>query len=364
MNFYSKRLALIFLCAAAVTIFSPETPAQIKERLFGKTSDGHRIDLYTLTNKNGVEAKIINYGARIVSIKVPDRRGKTDDVVLGFDDFASYQKDDTCMGCIAGRYANRIAKGRFTHGGVRGFDKAVWAAQPNQADKTPRVRLTYRSPDKEENYPGNLTVSVSYLLTDENELKIEYEAATDRETILNLTSHAYFNLAGAGRGDILKHELKINAELFTETDSGLIPNGKLLGVKGTPLDFRRPQPIGARIEEKFEPLGFGAGYDHNYVLDKPAGALGPAAEVYEPSTGRVMEVLTTEPGLQFYTGNFLNDVAGKGGKIYRKRDGFCLEAQHFPDSPNHPAFPSTVLKPGGRYTQTTVYKFSVRPKGN
>jgi len=349
----------------------------MQKHSFGRTAEGSSVDIYTLTNKNGVEAKIINYGARVVSLKILDRSGKLEDIVLGYDDLKSYEQDASYMGCIAGRYANRIADGRFTlggtayklaqnnngnhlHGGIRGFDKVVWTVMGEEVAGVARLKLTYLSRDMEEGYPGNLAVTVTYTLTNSDELKIQYDATTDKETVVNLTNHAYFNLAGAGNGNVLKHELKINANHFLPTDRTSIPKGELRSVKGTPFDFTQPTSIGARIGDANEQLVFGNGYDHTLVLNKPDGRLAFAIEVYEPTSGREMQVHTTEPGVQFYSGNFLKDVKGKAGKIYRRRDGFCLEAQHFPDSPNKPAFPSTVLKPGERYTQTTLYKFSVR----
>lgn len=374
-------IGLIFgLMSGVVTLptrFLMEAQPKIQKHCFGKTAEGKSIDIYTLMNKNGVKVKIITYGARVVSLKVPDRSGKLEDVVLGYDDLKSYEQDAFYMGCIVGRFANRIANGRFTlggatyklaqnnngnhlHGGIRGFDKVVWTATGEEVAGGVRLKLTYLSRDMEEGYPGNLAVTVMYTLTNSDELKIQYDATIDKETVVNLTNHAYFNLAGAGNGNVLKHELKINANRFLPTDRTSIPTGELRSVKGTPFDFTQPTSIGARIGDANEQLVFGNGYDHTFVLNKPDGRLAFAIEVYEPTSGRVIQVHTTEPGVQFYSGNFLKDVKGKAGKIYRRRDGFCLEAQHFPDSPNKPAFPSTALKPGERYTQTTVYKFSAR----
>jgi len=349
----------------------------VKNQVFGKTADGQVIDLYTLTNKHGMEAGIIDYGGTIVSLKAPDRNGKLADVVLGFDSVGGYLENHSYFGVLVGRYGNRIAKGRFTlngveyklatndgenslHGGVKGFNKAVWKARDLSDGQSPRLELTYLSKDGEEGYPGNLSVTVVYTLTDSNELRIDYSATTDKDTVVNLTNHSYFNLAGQDEGDILGHELTLFADKFTPSDKGLIPTGELRSVEGTPFDFRKPVAIGARIGQNDEQLKFGGGYDHNFVLSSGGGALALAARVYEPKTGRVMEVLTTEPGIQFYTGNFLDGtLSGKGGKAYAKRSGFCLETQHFPDSPNHPQFPSTVLRTGGRYQTTTVYRFSV-----
>jgi len=349
----------------------------LKKQLFGKTADGREIDLYTLTNKNGVEIGIMNYGGTIVSIRVPDRSGKLGDVTLGFDSIDGYLKGHPFFGALVGRYGNRIAKGRFKlngveyklaanngenhlHGGLQGFDKALWTARDVSEGPLPRLELTYLSKDGEEGYPGNLAVTVVYSLSEANELRVDYSATTDKDTVLNLTNHTYFNLAGAGEGDILGHELTLYADRFTPVDKGLIPTGELRGVEGTPFDFRKATPIGARIEAKDQQLQFGGGYDHNFVLNSGGGALALAARVEEPKTGRVLEVLTTEPGIQFYTGNFLDGtLTGKGGKTYPKRFGLCLETQHFPDSPNQPKFPSTVLKPGGKYQTSTVYRFSV-----
>jgi aldose 1-epimerase len=371
----SISLALI-LCVATA---SGVPHSHVEKQPFGKTADGIAVDAYTLTNKNGAKVKIISYGARVVSIEVRDGEGKLGDVALGYDDIQGYEKDSSYLGSIVGRYGNRIAKGRFTldgvtytlatnnngnhlHGGLRGFDKVVWTGNGSVVAGAARLKLTYLSKDREEGYPGNLSVTVIYTWTNRNELKIEYSATADKATVLNLTNHAYFNLAGAGVGDILNHEMRINALRFTPTNETSIPTGELRSVKGTPLDFTSAQRIGARIEAKYEQLISGAGYDHNFVLNKPSGKLGLAAEVFEATSGRVLRVYTTEPGVQFYSGNFLNGAIGKQGLAYPRRSGFCLETQHFPDSPNHPKFPSTVLRPGGRYTQTTIYQFSTRQK--
>lgn len=378
MRFFISLCFTLALCLATLsTVFGQQQRANIEKQPFGKTGDGVPVEAYTLTNKNGMKVKIITYGARVTSIQSPDRSGKLADVVLGYDDLPSYEKDTFYIGGIVGRYGNRIAKGKFTldgvtytlaqnnngnhlHGGPKGFDKVVWTGAGEVIAEGARLKLTYLSRDMEEGYPGNLTSTVIYTLTNNNELKIDYDATTDKATVLNLTNHSYFNLAGAGSGNILNHQLKINAERFTPTDATAIPLGELRSVKGTPFDFTKATAIGARIEAKDEQMVFGSGYDHNFVLSKPAGKLDLAAEVYEPTSGRVLSVYTTQPGVQFYSGNFLKDVAGKQGKVYQKHDGFCLETQHYPDSPNHPAFPSTTLRPGSRYTQTTIYKFSVR----
>ena len=351
----------------------------IKKELFGKTADGAAVDIYTLKNAAGAEVKITTYGGIVVSLKVPDKNGKFDDVVLGYDNLDGYLKNNgPYLGALIGRYANRIAKGRFKldgveyklavnngenhlHGGLKGFDKVVWSATPLRVANGAALKLRYRSKDGEEGYPGNLSATVIYTLSDANELKIDYSATTDRRTIVNLTSHSYFNLAGQGNGDILKTQLFINANRFTPTDAGSIPTGELRPVRATPFDFTKPMEIGARIDQDEEQLRFGQGYDHNFVLNKQGKRLTLAARAYEPNSGRLMQVYTTEPGVQLYAGNFLDgSITGKDGKVYNRRYGFCLEAQHFPDSPNKPSFPSVVLTPGRRYTQTTVYKFSTK----
>lgn len=352
---------------------STSLTSKAMKQAFGKTTDGVAVDLYTLTNAKGMEARITNYGGIIVSLTAPDRTGKFADVVLGFDSLDGYLKPNPYFGALIGRYGNRIANGRFTldgkeytlatnnngnalHGGIKGFDKVVWNVR-DASDKS--LQLTYVSKDGEEGYPGNLSVTVIYTLTDDNELKINYSAFTDKKTVVNLTNHSYFNLAGGG--DILKHELTLNAEQFTPVDKGLIPTGELRKVAGTPFDFTQSTAIGARIDSKDEQIVFGGGYDHNFVLSNAPSPLRQAAAVYEPTTGRVLEVYTTEPGVQFYTGNFLDGtITGKGGTVYNKRTGFCLETQHFPDSPNKPNFPSTALAPGARYDTTTVYQFTTR----
>lgn len=365
-------LAITTLCASTAK-------RSINKEPFGKTNEGIAVDLYTLTNASGAEVKITTYGGIVVSLKVPDRNGKLDDVVLGYDNLAGYLKNNAAyLGALIGRYANRIAKGRFSlngteyhlaqnngenhlHGGLRGFDKVVWTGRPLKVRNGVALELTYLSKDGEEGYPGNLSVQVVYTLTDSNELRIDYSAITDRRTIVNLTHHSYFDLAGQGNGDILKHQLFINANQFTPTDAGSIPTGELRKVRGTPFDFTRPTAIGARIDQDDEQLKFGHGYDHNFVLEKNGKSLTLAARAFEPTTGRVMEVFTTEPGIQLYTGNFLDgSITGKDGKVYKQHYGFCLEAQHFPDSPNKPAFPSVVVTPGRKYAQTTIYKFSAK----
>ncbi len=348
----------------------------ISKQHFGQTEDDTPVNLYALTNDNGLEIKITNYGGVIVSILAPDRNGKLDDIILGFDDLVGYLANNPYFGCIVGRFANRIAGGKFTlngvesslalndgqnhlHGGMKGFDKVVWQAKDFAGEGEVGLNLTYQSPDGEENYPGTLSVKVVYTLNNDNALRIDYFATTDRDTVLNLTNHTYFNLAC--RGDILSHEVMLNAGQITPIDQMLIPTGKLQNVTGTPLDFTQATAVGARIEDDDDQLKFAGGYDHNWVINESGEALPLAATVYEPTTGRVLEVYTTQPGIQFYCGNFLDgSVIGKGGTVYHKRTGLCLETQHFPDSPNQPEFPSTILKPGEEYSQTTVYKFSCR----
>ena len=375
-----RTAALLLLCSFIAAGLAPAAQGRSlpKRESFGSTKGGEAVEIYTLRNRRGAEARVMTYGATLVSLKVPDRAGHFEDVLLGFDQLGTYEEDTHYIGQVIGRYANRIAKGRFTlngveyklatnnngnhlHGGLRGFDKVVWKARPLNAKAGSAIEMTYLSRDGEEGYPGTLTVKVVYTLTEANELRLEYSATTDKDTVVNLTNHAYFNLAGQGNGDILKHLLTINADRFTPTDAGSIPTGELRAVKGTPFDFRRATAIGARIGQDEEQLKFGNGYDHNFVVNGRAGALRLAARASEPTTGRVMEVWTTQPGVQLYTGNYLEGAAdGKGGKPYRNRYGFCLETQHFPDSPNRPEFPSTVLRKGARFSSTTVYKFSAR----
>ncbi len=378
-----KRLIMLstFMGAMLMTTLAPlgATPksGSTEKKPFGKTPDGQPVDLYVLTNKNGVEAAITNYGGAVVSLKVPDRNGKFGDVVLGYDSLDGYVNDKSYFGAIVGRYGNRIGHAQFSidgktytlaknngenslHGGIKGFNKAVWAAKELPAKNGQSLELTYLSKDGEEGFPGNLHVRVVYTLTDSNELKIEYSATTDKKTVVNLTNHTYFNLAGPGSGDILGHQLVIEADKFTPVDASLIPTGELRDVQGTPLDFRKATAIGARIDQDDEQLKLGHGYDHNFVLRRAAGApISPAARVVERNTGRVLEVWTTEPGVQFYTGNFLDGTArGKGGLTYARRSAFCLETQHFPDSPNQPKFPSVVLNSSEKYSTTTTYKFT------
>ena len=357
-----------------------EAKSKMQKQAFGKIQDGQTVDLYVLTNKQGMSAAITNFGATLVSLKVPDRDGKIGDVVLGYDNPADYETGKAYFGGTIGRYGNRIAHGKFTldgvsysvptndgenslHGGVRGFNKRVWTAKEVSSSAGEALELTYLSKDGEEGYPGNLKVKVVYtVLADQNALKIEYTATTDKATVTNLTNHSYFNLAGQGNGDILQHQLTLFASQFTPVDATLIPTGKLEGVRGTPFDFLQATAIGARINQDDQQLKFGKGYDHNWVLDKSSeGALSLAARAYDAQSGRILEVSTTEPGVQFYSGNFLDgSVHGKDGKVYGYRSAFCLETQHFPDSPNHANFPSTVLKPGQTLRSTSVYKFTVQ----
>jgi aldose 1-epimerase len=347
----------------------------MRKQPFGRTPDGQAVDIYTLTNQAGMEVSVMDYGGIVVSLKVRDHDGKLDDVVLGFDSLDGYLGGHPYFGAIIGRYGNRIGKGRFKlngaeyslarnngenhlHGGITGFDKRIWAARDASDNQAQRLELRYLSRDGEEGYPGNLSVKVVYTLNGGNEFRIDYSATTDKDTVVNLTSHSYFNLAGQGEGDVLGHALTLYADSFTPVDQGLIPTGELRSVEATPFDFRKPAPIGARIGQNDEQLRFGGGYDHNFVLGNGDGSLKLVARVYEPKTGRTMEVLTTEPGIQLYTGNFLDGtLKGKGAKTYLIHSGFCLETQHFPDSPNQPHFPSTVLKAGDEYQTATVYRF-------
>src|SRR5579864_6946133 len=349
---------------------------EVTKQPFG-TRDGRPIHLYTMTNAHGLRIQAMNYGGIITSMRVPDRKGQLADIVLGHETLEGYIPNPPYLGAIVGRYANRIANGTFTldgktytlpkndgpntlHGGVtKTFDKVVWESQPLK-DKN-GVAFSYLSRDGEEGFPGNLKVTVTYTLTDSNELYIDYRAETDKATPINVSQHSYFNLKGEGNGDILDHEIMINADKFTPVDKTLIPTGELRPVKGTPFDFTKSTKIGARIEDKDEQLILGHGYDHNFVIDRKGAGMVLAARVYEPTTGRVLEVSTTQPGVQFYSGNFLDGtVTGKEGHVYKRRYGFCLETQHFPDSPNHPAFPTTILKPGEKFHQETVFKFSTK----
>lgn len=374
----SKQPLMLVAIVLFVFIGSIQAQTNISKESYGKTPEGQTVDLYTLTNSHGMQAKITNYGGIVVSLTAPDRNGKFDDVVLGLGSLDAYLKGHPYFGAIVGRYANRIAKGHFKlngvdyklavnngenhlHGGIKGFDKVIWDATTVQTKDLVGISLSYVSKDGEEGYPGSLAVRVIYTLTSNNELKIDYSATTNKDTVVNLTHHSYFNLAGEGVGDILNHQLQINASRFTPTDAGSIPTGELRLVRGTPFDFNTSTAIGARINQTDQQLQFGNGYDHNWVLNGHAGELRQAATVFEPTTGRTMQVWTTEPGIQFYTGNFLDGtLTGPRGQAYQRRSGFCLETQHYPDSPNEPGFPTTVLKRGARFRSTTVYRFGVR----
>jgi aldose 1-epimerase len=359
----------------------PASKSSVKVQPFGAIASGEKTDLYVLTNSRGMTVAITTYGATVQSIKVPDRAGKFADVVLGFDTPKEYEDGTAHIGGTIGRYANRIAHGTFTlagktytlpknngentlHGGVLGFDKRIWAAKEVASKEGVAVEFTYASADGEEGFPGTMTLTVTFtLLKAKNELRIDYSASTDKQTVVNLTNHSYFNLAGQGNGDILSQTVQLNATKFTPVDSGLIPTGELRDVKGTPFDFRRPTAIGERINESDEQLKLGRGYDHNWVLDRKTGFSGIelAAVARDPKSGRVLEVLTTEPGIQLYTGNFLDGTEhGKGGRVYEQRYAFCLETQHFPDSPNHAGFPSTTLFPSKPFHSTTILRFSVK----
>jgi aldose 1-epimerase len=358
----------LFLCLVVLTLTAS---AEMKSEIWGLDEQGQKIEIYTLTNAKGLRARVINLGATLVEMTVPDKDGKFADVTLGFDTLDAYLKPHPCFGCIAGRYANRIALGKFTldglryqlatnnganhlHGGVKGFDKRLWRGEkagPNG------VRLTYVSEAGEEGYPGKLTASVVYSLTEADELRLDYTATSDAPTVLNLTNHAYWNLGGTP--DVLGHLLRINASRYTVVDAGSIPTGELRAVAGTPMDFIKAKPVGRDLGKMKDSPG--GGFDHNWVIDSPGdGRFALAAELYEPTTGRLMRVSTDQPGVQFYTGNYLKDLPGKGGLVYQKHAGLCLETQHFPDSPNHPAFPSTILRPGETFRSTTVHAFSVR----
>lgn len=380
---YQMLIGLALLAPGACTPSTPlnETPMTptITYAAFGVTAEGQTANLYTLTNANGMEAKITNFGGVVVSLMVPDRNDSLADVVLGFDTLEPYFEDSPYFGALVGRYGNRIAKGKFTlngeeytlaqnnmgnhlHGGLRGFDKVLWQAETVSGDSSSvGLKLHYKSPDGEEGYPGTLDVSVTYTLTNDNELRIDYRATTDAPTVVNLTNHSYFNLTGKGGSSILNHEVMIKADRFVPVNSVLIPTGELTEVAGTPMDFRQPTPVGARIGQEYPQLVYGIGYDHCWVLNKEGDALTLAATVHEPTSGRLMEVRTTEPAVQFYSGNFLDGtLTGKGGAVYEQRTGLCLETEHFPDSPNQPNFPSTELNPDEAYQTSTVYKFSVQ----
>jgi len=366
---YLSKMVVMEMTVVTIRLDKGGIRLQITKAPYGKVN-GEDVSLFTLTNQLGMTVKVINYGGIITSILVPDREGNLADVVLGFNTLDQYLAEHPFIGALIGRYGNRIANGRFVlngeeyrlavndgahhlHGGVVGFHKVLWRTKEVRKAEGVGVELTYLAKDGEEGYPGNLTTTVTYLLTNENALVIDYTATTDRPTVVNLTQHSYFNLQGEGCGDILNHEIMINASHYTEVDEGLIPTGRLVPIEGSAFDFTKYKRIGADLEK------VGIGYDHNYVLDHPPAELGLAARVREAKSGRVLEVFTTEPGMQFYTGNFLDGtLTGKSGRKYEKHSGFCLETQHFPDSPNRPEFPSTTLNPGEVYRQTTIYKFS------
>lgn len=379
MTKYLFNIGLIIILLLLISCQSSNTGNKmINKKLFGKLPTGEEVYLYTLTNKNGMEVKIINYGATVVSLTAPNRDGKYEDVVLGYDNLEDYVNGNSFFGCIVGRYGNRINKGKFKldgkeyqltindgenhlHGGIIGFHKVLWKAEPIINDSSESLKLSYKSSDGEQGYPGNLSIEVVYTLTDNNELLIDYSAITDKPTILNPTHHSYFNLSGSFDNTILNHELLIDADYITPVNSQLIPTGELMKVENTPFDFHSFRKIGERINDDHEQLKYGKGYDHNWVLNNFNGRIRKVAELYEPSSGRAMEVLTDQPGLQFYSGNFLDgSIKGKNGIRYNHRTGLCLETQHFPDSPNHPNFPSVVLRPGEKYTQKTMYRFIIK----
>jgi len=379
-----KKLLLFLLMLLALIVFSCQDKSvkkagtMIEKAIYGKLPDGREVFQYTLKNAAGVEVRIINYGAIVTALKVPDRNGRLADIVLGYDSLAGYLGDNAYLGAIVGRYGNRIDQGKFKidgqeyqvtvndgenhlHGGKIGFNKVLWDAKVESSTPDPALALTYVSLDGEEGYPGTVTLTVTYTLTNENELRIDYEGTTDKPTILNPTHHSYFNLTGDPTETILNHELTIDADKITPVDAGLIPTGELADVADTPFDFREPQKIGLRINEQNEQLQFGQGYDHNWVLNNYDRTVHKVVELYEPLSGRLMAVFTDQPGMQFYSGNFLNGtIRGKNGALYQHRTGLCLEAQCFPDSPNKPNFPSVILRPGQIYHQRTIYKFSVK----
>jgi aldose 1-epimerase len=378
-NPVTSLAAVSLICALALIAVATalEAKPKMEKRAFGKIQDGRSADLYVLSNDQGIQAAITNYGATLVSLKVPDRNGKAADIVLGFDDVSKYESGKAYFGATVGRYGNRIAHAKFSLDGVTytlekndgdnhlhgSFNKRMWAAKDASTSAGQALELTYVSKDGEDGFPGDLSVKVVYSLpANENELKIDYTATTDKDTVLNLTHHSYFNLAGQGNGDVLQDQLTLFASKFTPVDATLIPTGELRPVQGTPFDFLKATAVGARINQDDEQLKFGKGYDHNWVLDlKDSKSIAEAAVVFEPTTGRVMQVWTTEPAIQFYTGNFLDGtVQGKDGKTYPFRGALCLETQHYPDSPNHPAFPSTELKPGQTFHSITTFKFSVQ----
>jgi aldose 1-epimerase len=376
-RFHVSVLALAALVAACQRRELPVEASTVTRNLFGELPDGREVYAFTLDNGHGVRLEAITYGGIIVSLETPDRDGRRGDVVLGYDDLSGYLKETPYFGAIIGRYGNRIGNAEFAldgqryrlaanngpnhlHGGVVGFDKVLWAASPFARGDSVGVVFRYTSPDGEEGYPGELAATVTYTLTTDGTLVFDYQATTDKPTPVNLTQHSYFNLAGDGARDVLDHVLTIYADGFTPVDSTLIPTGAIAPVAGTPFDFRMPMAVGARIGAADRQLDYGGGYDHNFVLDPSGDGLAHAAHVYEPTTGRTLDIYTTEPGLQFYSGNFLDgSLVGKSGHVYDHRYGFCLETQHYPDSPNKPGFPSTILRPGEEYRSRTVLKFGV-----
>ena len=378
MHFKSPFYFFTFILMIILGCQSPNKMVSILEKPFGTTKYGQPVTYWELSNPSGMKVGIINYGGVITQILVPDKEGHIEDVVLGHDNILSYEEKSAYFGCITGRYANRIGNGQFSiggntyqvpknnnghslHGGIKGFDKRVWEGKSFTDGNTGGVKLSYVSQDGEEGYPGKLDCQVTYTLNDQNELRIDYKASTDKATVINLTNHTYFNLKDAGASSILDHELMINASAITPVDSGLITTGKLMPVANSPFDFRKTRKIGEQIGAENQQLTFGIGYDHNFVLDKNENEMALAAKVVEPTTGRVLEILTTEPGIQFYSGNFLQgNITGKNNITYEHRTGFCLETQHFPDSPNKPHFPSTRLDPGDQYESTTIFKFTTQ----
>ncbi|MFO1487306.1 MAG: aldose epimerase family protein [Verrucomicrobiota bacterium] len=383
MSNQTFKAYLIFLGVGITALFltgcqinNGAASGSVSRKDFGKTADGQTVEIFTLRNAKGMEAQIMTYGGIVTSLKVPDRNGKLDDVVLGYDNLGPYLTNNPYFGALIGRYGNRIANGMFTldghtyslpqnngpnnlHAGPNGFDRVVWESTKALAtDRTASLKLSYLSKDGDQGFPGNLKVTAVYTLTEDNALRVDFSATADKPTVVNLTHHSYFNLAG--QGDILNHEVVINADRFTPVDANQIPTGELRPVKGTPFDFTTARKIGERIDDNDEQIHLGAGYDHNWVLNKKPLEMGFVASAYDAGSGRFLEVFATEPGTQFYTGNFLTGMTGKYGQTYPRRSGFCFEPQHFPDSPNKPKFPSTVLRPGQVFKSTLIYKFSVK----